>query len=410
MYMYAAGRRLAHKWNTELKLDIPAISGVRTYYPYALDYFNITATIATPEEIKKVKSLPDALKDENASQKFMPEVLDYPDNVYLQGYWIKQEYFEDIADIIREEFTLKQIRPEVKLWENKILSAECSVSMHFRHGDFLYHPQRGSQVWRGVPIDYYEDCLAYLKKHYENLSVFVFSDNPQWVAENLRLDVPTEIVSGRGLLNAAELYLMSLCKHNILQGGSTFSEWGAWLNKNPDKKIFMSAPSNAERVSQYRKSLTPSKRSFHIGEILVVPFDVNKRPDITQPPIFSLLLVVNNDAATIADTLDSLLNQDHKYYAMDVIGSKWKLPLIWYLHEKENTRYNELKRRIPGITNIMLTKSLREMEADGLILRRELISEPPKVVEYSLTDFGKELIPALNELYAWGQKILQNES
>ena len=59
MYMYAAGRRLAHKWNTELKLDIPALN-VRTYYPYALDYFNITATIATPEEIKKVKSLPDA--------------------------------------------------------------------------------------------------------------------------------------------------------------------------------------------------------------------------------------------------------------------------------------------------------------------------------------------------------------
>ena len=93
--------------------------------------------------------------------------------------------------------------------------------------------------------------------------------------------------------------------------------------------------------------------------------------------------------------------------AMDVIGSKWKLPIIWYLHEKENTRYNELKRRIPGITNIMLTKSLREMEKDGLILRRELISAPPKVVEYSLTDFGKELIPALNELYIWGGKILK---
>ena len=94
--------------------------------------------------------------------------------------------------------------------------------------------------------------------------------------------------------------------------------------------------------------------------------------------------------------------------AMEVIGSKWKLPIIWYLHEKENTRYNELKRRIPGITNIMLTKSLREMEKDGLILRRELISAPPKVVEYSLTDFGKELIPALNELYAWGVEHMQN--
>ena len=94
--------------------------------------------------------------------------------------------------------------------------------------------------------------------------------------------------------------------------------------------------------------------------------------------------------------------------AMDVIGSKWKLPIVWYLHEKEKTRFNELQRRIPGITNFMLTKSLREMESDGLICRNEIISAPPKVVEYSLTDFGRELIPALNELYIWGEKILLN--
>ena len=93
--------------------------------------------------------------------------------------------------------------------------------------------------------------------------------------------------------------------------------------------------------------------------------------------------------------------------AMDVIGSKWKLPIVWYLHEKENTRFNELKRRILGITHFMLTKSLRELEIDGLVIRRELISTPPKVVEYSLTPLGKELIPALNELYTWGQKVMQ---
>ena len=96
--------------------------------------------------------------------------------------------------------------------------------------------------------------------------------------------------------------------------------------------------------------------------------------------------------------------------AKGVVGRKWKWEIVWFLHENPATRYNELKRRIPGITNIMLTKSLREMEADGLVVRRELISEPPKVVEYSLTDFGKELIPALNELYVWGQKILSNEA
>lgn len=94
--------------------------------------------------------------------------------------------------------------------------------------------------------------------------------------------------------------------------------------------------------------------------------------------------------------------------AMEVIGSKYKLPIVWYLHEKENTRFNELKRRIPGISNLMLTKSLRELEADGLVVRCELISAPPKVVEYSLTDLGKELIPALNELYVWGEKILKS--
>ena len=96
--------------------------------------------------------------------------------------------------------------------------------------------------------------------------------------------------------------------------------------------------------------------------------------------------------------------------AMNVIGSKWKLPIIWYLHETEKTRFNELKRRIPGITNFMLTKSLREMEADGLVIRREIVSAPPKVVEYSLTDFGRELIPALNELYSWGRKVLERKN
>ena len=120
---------------------------------------------------------------------------------------------------------------------------------------------------------------------------------------------------------------------------------------------------------------------------------------------------MNEKTYPIDATLSDVVNKKCPILcAMDVIGSKWKLPIVWYLHEKPATRYNELKRRIPGITNIMLTKSLREMEADGLVERRELISEPPKIVEYSLTDFGRELIPALNELYVWGQKILSNEA
>ena len=96
-------------------------------------------------------------------------------------------------------------------------------------------------------------------------------------------------------------------------------------------------------------------------------------------------------------------------YALEIIGQKWKLPILWYLHEKENTRYNELKRRIPGITNIMLTKSLRELEEKGLVNRTVYETVPPKV-EYSLTQTGKDLLPTLNELYKWGEKQMQENS
>ena len=103
---------------------------------------------------------------------------------------------------------------------------------------------------------------------------------------------------------------------------------------------------------------------------------------------------------------DVLENRCPILHALDVIGQKWKLPILWYLHEKENTRYNELKRRIAGITNMMLTKSLRELEADGLVMRRQYDTIPPKV-EYALTEQGLALLPALNELYKWGRAHME---
>lgn len=97
-------------------------------------------------------------------------------------------------------------------------------------------------------------------------------------------------------------------------------------------------------------------------------------------------------------------------YALDIIGQKWKLPIMWYLFQNEATRYNELKRKVNGITNIMLTKSLKELEEKGLVIRRQYDTVPPKV-EYSLTKRGKSLLPTLNELYKWGEEqiIIDNK-
>ena len=90
------------------------------------------------------------------------------------------------------------------------------------------------------------------------------------------------------------------------------------------------------------------------------------------------------------------------------IGGKWKLPILWHLADQESVRYNELKRSVRGVTNMMLTKCLRELEEHGMVIRRQYNEVPPRV-EYSLTERGKKLLPALAELYAWGREQLDFE-
>ena len=90
------------------------------------------------------------------------------------------------------------------------------------------------------------------------------------------------------------------------------------------------------------------------------------------------------------------------------IGGKWKLPILWHLADQDAVRYNELKRSVRGVTNMMLTKCLRELEDFGLVIRQQYNEVPPRV-EYSLTNRGKTLLPALEQLYAWGREQLEYE-
>lgn len=87
--------------------------------------------------------------------------------------------------------------------------------------------------------------------------------------------------------------------------------------------------------------------------------------------------------------------------AFEIIGGKWRLHIIWVISNKKNIRYNELKRNVPGITNIMLTRSLRALEEYDIIKRTEYNIIPPHV-EYSLTDRCHELLPALTIINEWG--------
>jgi DNA-binding HxlR family transcriptional regulator len=86
--------------------------------------------------------------------------------------------------------------------------------------------------------------------------------------------------------------------------------------------------------------------------------------------------------------------------ALEIIGGKWKMPILWRLQEKA-WRYGELKRSLGKITHKMLTEQLRELERDGLIHREVYQVVPPKV-EYSLTPKGETAIPIIENLREWG--------
>ena len=91
--------------------------------------------------------------------------------------------------------------------------------------------------------------------------------------------------------------------------------------------------------------------------------------------------------------------------ALEVLGGKWKGLILFHLRN-EPRRFNELKRLIPGITQRMLTKQLRELEADKIV-HREIFHEIPPKVEYSLTNFGLTLTPILKALQEWGVKYIE---
>src|SRR5215813_1371101 len=87
---------------------------------------------------------------------------------------------------------------------------------------------------------------------------------------------------------------------------------------------------------------------------------------------------------------------------LDVIGGKWK-PLILFFLKGGTLRFSDLRRRVPNVTQKMLTDRLRELERDGIVHREVYAQVPPKV-EYSLTAYGKTLAPILKAMAAWGIK------
>ncbi|WP_236897319.1 winged helix-turn-helix transcriptional regulator [Clostridium beijerinckii] len=88
-------------------------------------------------------------------------------------------------------------------------------------------------------------------------------------------------------------------------------------------------------------------------------------------------------------------------YTLSIVGGKWKWVLMWILSTKGTQRYGEIRKLLPNISHKILIQHLKDLEASGLVLRKEYSQVPPKV-EYSLTEKGQTLIPILELMSDWG--------
>jgi hypothetical protein len=258
MFQYAIGRKLSLLNKTQLKLDLNFLLDRTprsdfTYRDYNLNIFNLKLEFATSDEIKPfVNYLGSKIKRKIYTYLFLgknnkyisekqftcdPNIFKLTGNIYLDGYWQSEKYFADIKDILYREFTIKYPQDIRSREISNMIEITQSVSIHIRRADYVQN-QLTYKIHGICDLDYYYNCINLLLDKVQNPHFFIFSDDTQWVKENLKLNYPITFVDhNNASRNYEDLRLMSQCQHNII-ANSTFSWWGAWLNQNPDKIVY----------------------------------------------------------------------------------------------------------------------------------------------------------------------------
>ena len=150
--------------------------------------------------------------------------------VYYKGFYQKLIYLEGYEDEIRKTFTfdLTKASERSRLMAEQMDADSKSVSLHVRRGDYLKEKHFAS-VGCICQLPYYQEALGKMETLVEQPHYYVFSDDMQWVKDNLPLDHVTYIDWNRGEDSWQDMMLMTHCRHHIICN-STFSWWGAWLN------------------------------------------------------------------------------------------------------------------------------------------------------------------------------------
>lgn len=259
MFQYATARALAIENNADLLVDTSTFlknTVHETPRNYRLNVFsNIGLKIADPQMISeivpvfKIGFLNKVYKIINKNIRLnkkhkLEKGLIYSkikmdtEVLYLDGYWQSEKYFLAKSDFIFNDFDLNDLR------ENQLLKpiidkidSKISISIHVRRGDYVTNSQ--ANAYHGTcDLNYYARAIAKIVGLLSEQDVFffIFSDDVVWCKENLNIPYDHTYVITKE--DYHDLYLMSICKHNII-ANSSFSWWGAWLNSNNNKKVIV---------------------------------------------------------------------------------------------------------------------------------------------------------------------------
>lgn len=261
MFQYAAGRQLSIIHKSPLKLDLSFLQGEATDYTkreYELDKFNITAEIATPEEVEqlKKKSWKKLFRKTKIRERIFgvfKTKLRGSKNCYLNGYWQSEDYFDKIPNIIRDDFTfIEPLTDNYFLELQEQITKSNSVSIHFRRGDYVTD-LKTNKTFGVCSIDYYQKAVEFLSKRVSNLRIFAFSEDIEWVKSNFNTHHPIVFVEKSDENLHSDFRLMSMCKHNII-ANSSYSWWAAWLNSNEEKIVVAPQKWYENKRKQYQSA------------------------------------------------------------------------------------------------------------------------------------------------------------
>lgn len=256
LFQYASSFAFAKMYNSELFFDLSTFSHPKYYNPEGFllkKVFKIDISQSTKLQHFKTLGLAAPLLPfrfrlnyEKLCRHYFVEKKQYQieerffsykgKHCYLEGYWQLEDYFKDIREILMKKLQFNyDTLTHLALKMSQTLVKENSVSIHVRRTDYINNKVY-SNMYHQCDSQYYRSAMDFISRRVSGAKFYVFSDDIEWAKVQSIFSGCNFIDYGAASGSWNDLFLMSCCKHNIIVN-SSFSWWGAWLNKNPEKFV-----------------------------------------------------------------------------------------------------------------------------------------------------------------------------